>query len=972
MSSSKRIKVALSRSLSKCPNKRCPSNINKCTEQQSIVQEHNAFQHTIICNICYEQWSICLSCKKRFSSSKTHEASLHFSSRHNIGFVHEASGSVDYEPVSQRPANDFTTDNGTFESSIEDNNMSCDFNPTNPPSTSAARFDTTSHLFFNDSFQDTSTAVAGMVARAYTQTFQSSIHGVTSSEAAFHLKTTAFLSKLPSRMHSDFIDIIQLAKQGQQFQSTRLPKSLLEIDKFYLKSKYCMMEQLPVPTISIKDDHAYVSLISIIDHFLAFGNKPELSEYALVESNKRSITNCKLAHELYSDVHATLPSSMKAMVLYLTLWSDDFEATSLRKNVHSTWIKTVSISQPNDATTSTKYNYILAIGRKNMDHDCINQQINDELEELGRLTFRYYGKLKKNIPVVVKVLALSADRPERCTMNHILNHAGLNTRRWRYSGYINQRFFPACNACTSLRIRRIKNNQFKESQDRCRYCCNWNFMSKSRHVLVSKPNNYPQIQHERSPTPPLHREVKNITHIRPVEITYDWIKQGCRFCFCNVYYSTWNIQTATTYLTSLGVNHEFGRKHVIDIAIDLRQRKPDDEDIYTYLKFPPMWNGLFTMAQNIDTPMHLLFQGIIKSVFDITFEWLKLHGKKTSFCKYIDTTLQSIKELQCLFCRTETLQTGKENSTSGWIAEHYLGASRILLHLFASVRNFVHGEYSQDIDAFEFMIQTCICFISRIMSNTEVSIYEIDDYIKLFLTSVHNFEVRTYVQDSNRDYSWFAKGNYLSLLNLTDQINTFGHIRNYWEGSRERYIQLVKPFMKNNRNTASYLQIQLKNVLSQTILSQVEANLSLQETSQTHYARYSRYRRYRSLNDVLIALEYKEPIQCVTIKDDDGTELVCTVTGRTAPFTLHAIICNDHEGFNHCGLYYCPIHMKTDSSIMVCETIEDLQKKTICGVMCVCFVERQSYMLFNDDWLYRYEDGKFSLPSFVKELNVDI
>ena len=370
--------------------------------------------------------------------------------------------------------------------------------------------------------------------------------------------------------------------------------------------------------------------------------------------------------------------------------------------------------------------------------------------------------------------------------------------------------------------------------------------------------------------------------------------------------------------------------------------------------------------------MHLLFQGIIKSVFDITFEWLKLHGKKTSFCKYIDTTLQSIKELQCLFCRTETLQTGKENSTSGWIAEHYLGASRILLHLFASVRNFVNGEYSQDIDAFEFMIQTCICFISRIMSNTEVSIYEIDDYIKLFLTSVHNFEVRTYVQDSNRDYSWFAKGNFLSLLNLTDQINTFGHIRNYWEGSRERYIQLVKPFMKNNRNTASYLQIQLKNVLSQTILSQVEANLSLQETPQTHYARYSRFRRYRSLNDVLIAIEDKEPIQCVIINDDDGTELVCTVTGRTAPFALHAIICNDHEGFNHCGLYYCPIHMKTDSSIMVCETIEDLQKKTICGVVCVCFVERQSYMMFNDDWLYRFDDGKFSLPSFVKELSVDI
>ena len=965
MSSSKRVKVALSRSLSKCPNKRCPSHINKSTGQKSIVHEHNSFQHTIVCNVCYEQWTICLPCKKRFASSKKLETRQHFSIQHHRGFVNATFSSMDSEVVSHEPRMDFTTDDDIFEPSIECDNTVDLFYPTNPASTSSASFQATSHLFFNDSFQATSKAVAGMVARAYAQTFQSSIHGVTSAEASFHLKTTAFLSKLPKSMHSDFIDIMLLAQHAQKFQSTRLPKSLLEVDKFYLRSKYCMMEQLPVPTISIMADHAYVSLISIIDHFLAFGNIPELPESQCIDSNKDCLTSCKLARQLYTDVHSSLPSTTKVMVLYLTLWSDDFEATALRKNVHSTWIKTVSISQPNDSTTSTKYNYILALGRKNMDHDSINLKVNDELNELGKMTFRYYGKLKKNIPVVVKVLALSADRPERCTMNHILNHAGLNTRRWRYSGYVNQKVFPACNSCTSMRIQRIKNNDFHEYQDRCRSCCNWNFLSKSRHILVPKPKNYPEVQNENSPTPPLHREVKNITHLRPVEITYNWIKQGCRFCFCNVFYNTWNIQTATTYLTSLGVNHEFGRKNVIDVAIHLRQLKSDDSDIYVHLKFPPMWNGLFTMSQNIDTPMHLLFQGIIKSVFDITFEWLKLHGKKTAFCKYIDTALQSIKELQCSFCRTETLQTGKENSTSGWIAEHYLGASRILLHLFASVRSFLHAEFSQDIDAFEFMIQTCVCFLSRLMTTSKVSINEIDDYIKLFLTSVHNFEVRTYVQDSNRDYSWFAKGNFLSLLNLPDQINTFGHIRNYWEGSRERYIQLVKPFMKNNRSTASYLQIQLKNVLSQTILTQVESSLSSQEFIEKHHARYSGIRRYRSLNDVLYAVDNYEPIQCVTVLDNEGNEHICTVTGRFAPFTLHSIICNDFEGFNHCGLYYCPIRMKTDSSLMICDTIEDLQKKVIFGVVCISLVERQSYMIFNNDWLYRYEDGTFAVPSFV-------
>ena len=225
MSSSKRIKLALSRSLAKCPNKRCPSNINKSVVQQSIVFEHNSFQHTIKCNSCYEQWTICLPCKKRFLSSKNLDARLHFTSQHNLAFVNDACGSVDNEPVSPVHTNAFITDDDIFEAPFEVNNITDDgFYPTHPASTAAASFDPTSHLFFNDSFQDVNKAVAGMVARAYAQTFQSSIHSVTSREATFHLKTTAFLSKLPRSMHNDFINILQMSQQVQ-FQSTRSANS---------------------------------------------------------------------------------------------------------------------------------------------------------------------------------------------------------------------------------------------------------------------------------------------------------------------------------------------------------------------------------------------------------------------------------------------------------------------------------------------------------------------------------------------------------------------------------------------------------------------------------------------------------------------------------------------------------------------------------------------------------------------------
>ena len=72
------------------------------------------------------------------------------------------------------------------------------------------------------------------------------------------MKVTAFLSKLSGSMHSDFIDILNGAKASNQFKVTRLPLSSIEIDKFYLKGKYSIMEQLPTPSMFRNHNHAYV------------------------------------------------------------------------------------------------------------------------------------------------------------------------------------------------------------------------------------------------------------------------------------------------------------------------------------------------------------------------------------------------------------------------------------------------------------------------------------------------------------------------------------------------------------------------------------------------------------------------------------------------------------------------------------------------------------------------------------------
>ena len=59
--------------------------------------------------------------------------------------------------------------------------------------------------------------------------------------------------------------------------------------------------------------------------------------------------------------------------------------------------------------TSTKYTFLLEIGRKGQDHDLVNERFNIEINELEKCTMQYYGREKCNIPVVVKVLSVLCD-----------------------------------------------------------------------------------------------------------------------------------------------------------------------------------------------------------------------------------------------------------------------------------------------------------------------------------------------------------------------------------------------------------------------------------------------------------------------------------------------------------------------------------------------------------------------------------
>ena len=110
------------------------------------------------------------------------------------------------------------------------------------------------------------------------------------------------------------------------------------------------------------------------------------------------------------------------------------------------------------------------------------------------------------------------------------------------------------------------------NNDHCRLCCNWNYSTTNRFLHFPIPDKYPKTQHPTSPTPPVHREVIHIKYLCPVEQSFEWLKQGCQFCFHNVYYNEWNLGTSDEYIKSLGLPQSFNRIHIVSKAKELYQK----------------------------------------------------------------------------------------------------------------------------------------------------------------------------------------------------------------------------------------------------------------------------------------------------------------------------------------------------------------------------------------------------------------
>ena len=392
----------------------------------------------------------------------------------------------------------------------------------------------------------------------------------------------------------------------------------------------------------------------------------------------------------------------------------------------------------------------------------MHNRINHKLLQLLNVHYFYVHKLKNKLPAIIYPIAVLAERPERCALNSTLSYTGSSTRRWLYASSIDPQKIASCCSCFTL-CRKLHFNETCSHQRRtpqCNRCCDFDYHSKSISNVYKPPSHYPKTNHLQSPPFPKDRDFplnETIQHLYPTKITYDDLVTGVKAACYNFYKRHWKINETRSYLKQLGVSNVI-INYVIEYATNLSNNTLSSEQVCNGLQLPCLWtDGLFETDQFLETPMHHLFVGIVKSMIEVTMEYLKYHKLCSKYCEMIHPLLDDIDSLKYNFCRAESFweSNKREYKPTGWIAENYLGYSRIISLLLCSIDTIMDNTFKRYLE-FKCMIQVSFIQISHLVSHTSIDVDHIDCLIKIFFETCNMFDTTFGLSDESNPF-WYRK-----------------------------------------------------------------------------------------------------------------------------------------------------------------------------------------------------------------------
>ena len=323
--------------------------------------------------------------------------------------------------------------------------------------------------------------------------------------------------------------------------------------------------------------------------------------------------------------------------------------------------------------------------------------------------------------------------------------------------------------------------------------------------------------------------------------------------------------------------------------------------------------------------------------------------------------MDDISNAHINFCKVETFNGGNDFTTGGWVAETYLGFGRVCCVLYSLVTDLLPPS-SLGLKEFQCVVQSLFCVLSRLMTSCEVVKDEITDHIKLFLSFCQRYHAQLYSASNSKNPFWNSP-NYLSLLNLPSQIEQFGSMRLYWEGVNERYIQYIKPHLKNMRTSTSFLCTKLDHIHRTNILKN---QFICPLTDIKAYQRFKDFKQYRDLEAIKGLIANGKTLVGIVYKLNDSMNGLGLMMNNSSRIIIIKLKPDDNTGYHLNNMWFTRLTLEERIEFECIETTQYVEDCFV-AVSLKEFDDKQiRYTIITKSWHIRNLKGEFRLPTVSK------
>ena len=174
--------------------------------------------------------------------------------------------------------------------------------------------------------------------------------------------------------------------------------------------------------------------------------------------------------------------------------------------------------------------------------------------------------------------------------------------------------------------------------------------------------------------------------------------------------------------------------------------------------------------------------------------------------------------------------------------------------------------------------------------------------------------------------------------------------------------------MKRNRETSSFLQIQLEKAQKIQFLSSIQKSFDLSNQASNRYDRYQSYVFYNSYEELKNFIAAGKPLGCIHVQNEeiDGTYFM--VKTRVT-LDLVPLIWDDARTYENYGLKYIPIKIQDHASFISID-VKGLNKMMHTCMLCLPRFEGTlcAYCKLSEVWKIHYGSNIEDYPRISTNL----